>query len=90
MPNLPNGAFQTLTTVPANGDLNPYGVAFVPKDFPTGGSISPGDVLVSNFNNSGNQQGTTATIVRISPSGSESLFYQGPSTPGLTTRASAS
>jgi uncharacterized protein (TIGR03118 family) len=84
-PNLPNGAFQTLTTVPANGDLNPYGVAFVPKDFPSGGSINPGDVLVSNFNNSSNQQGTGTTIVRISPSGGESVFYPGSSTPGLTT-----
>ena len=52
VPNLPNGAFQTLTTVPANGDVNPYGVAFVPPGFPTGGTLSPGDILVSNFNNS--------------------------------------
>ena len=64
VPNLPNGAFQTLTTVPANGDLNPYGVAFVPQGFPTGGSLNPGDILVSNFNNSANQQGTGTTIVR--------------------------
>jgi uncharacterized protein (TIGR03118 family) len=82
VPNLPNGAFQSLTTVPANGDVNPYGVAFVPKDFPTGGSISPGDLLVSNFNNKMNQQGTGTTIVRIAPNGSESVFFQGPSTPG--------
>src|SRR5215467_4326005 len=33
------------STVPANGDLNPYGVAFVPQGFPAGGSIAPGDVL---------------------------------------------
>jgi len=82
VPNLPNGAFQTLTTVPANGDLNPYGVAFVPPGFPTGGTISPGDVLVSNFNNSANQQGTGTTIVAITPNGGESTFFQGPSTPG--------
>jgi hypothetical protein len=25
------------STVPANGDLNPYGVAFVPTGFPSGG-----------------------------------------------------
>ena len=25
------------STVPSNGDGNPYGVAFVPKDFPSGG-----------------------------------------------------
>jgi hypothetical protein len=28
-----------------SGDLNPYGVAFVPPEFPTGGALSPGDVL---------------------------------------------
>jgi hypothetical protein len=38
------------STVPANGDLNPYGVAFVPPGFPKGGAIAPGDILVSNFN----------------------------------------
>jgi uncharacterized protein (TIGR03118 family) len=85
VPNLPNGAFQTLTTVPANGDVNPYGVAFVPEHFPTGGPLSPGDLLVSNFNNSSNQQGTGTSIVRISPNGTESVFYHGTSTPGLTT-----
>jgi uncharacterized protein (TIGR03118 family) len=83
VPNLPHGAFQSLTTVPANGDVNPYGVAFVPEHFPTGGSISPGDLLVANFNNQLNKQGTGTTIVRISPNGSESVFFQGPSTPGL-------
>ncbi len=85
MPNLPNGAFQTLTTVPANGDLNPYGVAFVPQGFPSGGSLQPGDVLVSNFNNSANQQGTGSTIVDISPNGGESVFFQDSTPSGLTT-----
>jgi len=28
----------TASTIPANGDVNPYGVAFVPPDFPAGGS----------------------------------------------------
>ena len=41
VPNLPNGAFQTVTTIPANGDLNPYGVAFVPPGFPSGGTLQP-------------------------------------------------
>jgi hypothetical protein len=58
------------STIPANGDLNPYGVAFVPAGFPTGGAIGPGDVLVSNFNNSGNLQGTGTTIVQLRPAGS--------------------
>jgi uncharacterized protein (TIGR03118 family) len=82
VPNLPNGAFQTLSTVPSNGDVNPYGVAFVPFNFPSGGTIRPGDILVSNFNNSSNQQGTGTTIVSIAPNGSNSVFFQGPAAPG--------
>jgi hypothetical protein len=57
------------STIPANGDLNPYGVAFVPQNFPPGGSISPGDVLISNFNNFNNLQGTGTTIVKLTPNG---------------------
>jgi len=85
IPNLPSGAFQTLPTVPANGDLNPYGVAIVPSGFPSGGTIKPGDTLVSNFNNSLNEQGTGTTIVDISPNGAQSLFFQDSSAPGLDT-----
>jgi hypothetical protein len=82
---------QTVSTVPAvNGDQNPYGVAFVPHDFSGGGTIHPGDILVSNFNNSGNDmspggfQGTGTTIVSITPAGTQNLFFQG-SGLGLTT-----
>jgi len=57
------------STIPANGDLNPYGVAFVPRNFPGGGSIAPGDVLISNFNNFNNLQGTGTTIVKLTPNG---------------------
>lgn len=59
----------TSSTIPPNGDLNPYGVAFVPQNFPRGGSIAPGDVLVSNFNNFNNLQGTGTTIVKLTPTG---------------------
>jgi hypothetical protein len=59
--------FIVSSTIPENGDLNPYGVAFVPKDFPTGGKIAPGDVLVANFNNSKNLQGTGVTIIKFTP-----------------------
>jgi hypothetical protein len=55
-------------TIPSNGDLNPYGVVFVPKGFPSGGKIAPGDVLVANFNNSSNLQGTGVTIIKFTPS----------------------
>jgi hypothetical protein len=57
------------STMPANGDVNPYGVAFVPDRFPDGGVIHAGDVLVSNFNNSSNSQGTGTTIVQLNPRG---------------------
>jgi DNA-binding beta-propeller fold protein YncE len=57
------------STVPSNGDVNPYGVAFVPDGFPKGGLIAAGDVLVSNFNNSANLQGTGTTIVQLTPQG---------------------
>jgi hypothetical protein len=57
------------STVPPNGDVNPYGVAFVPQSFPPGGSIAPGNVLISNFNNFNNLQGTGTTIVKLAPNG---------------------
>ncbi|HEU5200788.1 MAG TPA: hypothetical protein VFU32_14200 [Ktedonobacterales bacterium] len=64
---------QLATTVPANGDVNPYGVAVVPNSI---GDLVRGHVLVSNFNNSDNLQGTGTTIVQISPGGKTSLFAQ--------------
>jgi hypothetical protein len=84
------------STIPVNGDLNPYGVAIVPPGFRSGGTIAPGDVLVSNFNNSSNIQGTGTTIVKFTPNehvapgvpvgqaGNASTFFQGPSGLGLT------
>jgi type 1 fimbria pilin len=56
------------STIPTNGDVNPYGVAFVPEGFPAG-SIRFGDVLVSNFNNANNLQGTGTTIIQLTPTG---------------------
>jgi len=61
------------STVPSNGDINPYGVAVVPTST---GSLTRGNILISNFNNSMNLQGTGTTIVQISPSGTVSLFAQ--------------
>jgi hypothetical protein len=58
-------------TVPANGDVNPYGVAVVPTSV---GRLVAGDVLVSNFNNGTNSQGTGSTIVEISPGGARKVF----------------
>ena len=76
---------QVASTVPANGDVNPYGVAIVPE---SRGKLVEGDVLVSNFNNAtpapGGQQGRGTTLVEISPGGHRTLFAQIPanSVPG--------
>jgi hypothetical protein len=71
------GQFNTVTaigsTVPANGDVNPYGIVGVPRSV---GSLVRGNLLISNFNNSENLQGTGTTIVQMTPSGSQSLFAQ--------------
>jgi hypothetical protein len=75
----------SVSTVPANGDVNPYGVAFVPEGFPHDGVLNAGDILVSNFNAISNLQGTGSTIVRIDPTGHQSLFFQGSARLGLTT-----
>jgi uncharacterized protein (TIGR03118 family) len=85
VPNLGQAATQVVTTVATNGDLNPYGVAFVPQDFQGGGVLAPGDILVSNFNNSSNVQGTGSSIVKIGPNGQQSTFFPGPTGLGLTT-----
>jgi DNA-binding beta-propeller fold protein YncE len=61
------------STIPANGDVNPYGVALVPR---SKGSLVEGRFLISNFNNGANQQGTGTTIVQIAPNGTLSLFAQ--------------
>jgi hypothetical protein len=69
------GRFHQLTTiastVPGNGDVNPYGVAVVGQ---SEGTLVKGNILVSNFNNSKNLQGTGTTIVQITPAGKVSVF----------------
>jgi DNA-binding beta-propeller fold protein YncE len=72
------------STIPANGDVNPYGVAFVPEGFPEGGELAAGDVLVTNFNDAGNLQGTGTTLIRqplkgpIAPPMSALVFFSSP------------
>jgi hypothetical protein len=78
------------STIPSNGDLNPYGVAFVPSPFPSGGGIAAGDVLVSNFNSSANIQGAGTTIVQLTPTGAlappgSAVAFFTSSLPGLST-----
>jgi hypothetical protein len=68
------------STVPGNGDVNPYGVAVIPRS--TGG-LFQGNVLVSNFNNKANAQGTGTTIVEVTPFGKKWVFAQiNPNLPG--------
>jgi hypothetical protein len=62
---------QLASTVPADGDVNPYGVAVVQS---TIGGLVKGDTLVSNFNDKANAQGTGTTIMEIAPSGSVHTF----------------
>jgi hypothetical protein len=62
---------QIASTVPANGDVNPYGVAAVPV---SAGLLTQGDILVSNFNDKANVQGTGTTLVEVSPDGHARLF----------------
>jgi hypothetical protein len=67
----------SVSTVPSNGDVNPYGVAFAPKTLLAGSGLQPGDILVSNFNDSQNLQGTGTTIMRVTSAGQVSTFYAG-------------
>ena len=59
------------STVPGNGDVNPYGTVVIRQ---TQGDLQRGNVLISNFNNRKNLQGTGRTIVQITPGGQLSVF----------------
>ena len=59
------------STVPHNGDVNPYGMAVVGQNW---GRLVAGDVLISNFNAASNAQGTGTTIVQMTPHGHRSVF----------------
>jgi hypothetical protein len=61
------------STAPADEDLNPYGVAVVPQST---GDLVQGGVLVSNFNDAANAQGTGTTIVQQKPDGTITQFAQ--------------
>jgi hypothetical protein len=93
----PQGFLQTVrrhitrtSTVTDNGDLNPYAIIVAPV---SAGRIQQGDVLVDNFNNLSNLQGTGTTIVDYSPSTKKTTLFaklpqhlaQCPGGVGLTT-----
>lgn len=65
------------STTPSNGDVNPYAIWPVTE---TVGSVTAGDVLVDNFNNKSNNQGTGTTIVDVHPNGQLGVFASLPST----------
>ncbi len=63
----------TLTsTVTENGDLNPYAVVVSPV---SAGRLQKDDVLVDNFNNISNLQGTGTTIVGYRPATRETYLF---------------
>ena len=81
----------TLTSsVTDNGDLNPYAIVVAPV---SAGRIQKDDVLVDNFNNLSNLQGTGTTIVLYRPSTRQTSLFaklpqhmsQCPGGVGLTT-----
>jgi hypothetical protein len=53
------------STIPGNGDLNPYAMVVAPVSI---GALQANDLLVDNFNNRSNLQGTGTTIVDYRPS----------------------
>lgn len=66
------------STVPANGDQNPYAMVISPV---TAGKLRKGDLLVDNFNNKKNLQGTGTTIMSYNPKTKQtSLFAALPAT----------
>ena len=78
------------TTVPDNGDQNPYALVVAPA---SAGKIQAGDVLVDNFNDLSNLQGLGTTIVDINPATKQATLFaklprqlpQCPGGVGLTT-----
>jgi DNA-binding beta-propeller fold protein YncE len=78
------------STVTDNGDLNPYAVVVAPV---SSGKIQLGDVLVDNFNNLSNLQGTGTSIVDYNPATHKTFTFaklpqnlaQCPGGVGLTT-----
>ena len=70
----------TITSaVPANGDVNPYGIVRVQRSI---GHLYKDHILISNFNNlettqnPGGEQGRGTTIVDVAPNGKLTLFAQ--------------
>src|SRR5271170_711330 len=83
---VPRGFLETTTlrhvtltsSIPDNGDQNPYALVVAPVD---SGTVHAGDLLIDNFNNSYNLQGTGTTIMDYNPTTKRTvLFAQVPNT----------
>ncbi len=75
----PKGMLETIhrhvtltSSVTDNGDLNPYAVVVAPV---SAGKIAQDDVLVDNFNNISNLQGTGTTIIDYRPSTKQTMLF---------------
>jgi len=75
----PKGMLETIrhhvtltSSVTDNGDLNPYAIVVAPV---SAGTIQKDDVLVDNFNNLSNLQGTGTTIVNYRPSTKQTTLF---------------
>ncbi len=60
------------SSVPDNGDQNPYAIFVAPA---SAGKIKKDDVLVDNFNNAKNLQGTGSTIMIYHPDTEETTLF---------------
>src|ERR1700744_3451584 len=60
------------TTVTENGDLNPYAILVAPV---TSGMIQKDDVVIDNFNDISNLQGTGTTIVDYNPATKQTIQF---------------
>ncbi len=79
MADQPHGFLETVhrhttltSTITDNGDVNPYAVIVAPV---SAGKVQKDDVLVDNFNNISNLQGTGTTIVGYRPSTKGSYLF---------------
>lgn len=60
------------STIPDNGDLNPYAILVAPV---SAGTIHQNDILIDNFNNLSNLQGTGTTIIAVDPKTHEERLF---------------
>jgi hypothetical protein len=75
----PQGLLETIhrhtlqtSTISDNGDLNPYALVVAPV---SAGKIQKDNVLVDNFNNLSNLQGTGTTIVNFNPATRKTTLF---------------